>query len=330
MTDASSNPPSRSTTDLSAAFEARTALVTGGAGFIGSHLVDALLELGATVHVIDDGSTGHPEQLPHDHERLRFWPASILDEQAVAEAVRGCRYVFHHAAMVSVPQSAAEPVRCGEVNLVGLQRVMEAAREAGVRRIVFASSSAVYGDEPERPSREDVALQCASPYAASKAAGEAFLAAYARCYGIDAVSLRYFNVFGPRQDPTSPYAAAIAAFIDAARGGRPPRIFGDGMQTRDFIAVADVVNATLRAAAAPERLNGLAINIATGRSITLIDVLNALGRVLEKRIESAFEDPRPGDVRHSAAEVSRARDVLGFEAAVGFEEGLRRTLEALD
>ncbi|MBT8486559.1 MAG: NAD-dependent epimerase/dehydratase family protein [Phycisphaerae bacterium] len=301
-------------------------LVTGGAGFIGSHLVEALRTLGAEVRVLDDLTSGHRTNLPASG--VRFHEGSILDEDALANAIAGCRLVFHQAAMVSVPQSVAEPARCMRVNAVGTQMILEAARAAGVERVMFASSAAVYGDEPSLPSRETDTVDCRSPYAASKAAGEALLSAYAHGYGLSTVSLRYFNVFGPRQDPDSPYAAAVAAFHAALAGGRTPTIFGDGRQTRDFVAIANIVHANLLAASCPGPLTGEAINVGTGRAITLLDLVAALGRVLGVDSAPAFGEPRPGDVRHSTPDITRARELLGYEPIEDLDAGLTRLVNA--
>jgi UDP-glucose 4-epimerase len=298
------------------------ALVTGGAGFIGSHLVRGLLAAGAEVTALDDLSSGHRDNLPGAGEA--FIEASILDGAALGRAIAGCRFVFHEAAMVSVPMSVEDPVRCCEINMTGTERVLEAARRAGVERVVFASSAAVYGDEPSLPCREDAPVDCRSPYAASKAAGESAVAAYGRCYDLSTVSLRYFNIFGPRQDPRSAYAAAIAAFVDALSAGRAPTIFGDGLQTRDFTSVENVVEANLLAATCPRRLAGEVINVGMGSRITLLDAVREIGRALGREVAPVFRDARAGDVRHSVADVTRTREMLGYSAAVGFAEGMRR------
>jgi UDP-glucose 4-epimerase len=308
-----------------AAFDGSTVLITGGAGFIGSHLARRLLKLGAAVRVIDDLSTGRRSNLPP--EPVEFIEASILDERALREAVDGCRLLFHQAAMVSVPRSVQEPLTCAAINTTGTERVLEAARDAGVQRVMFASSAAVYGDEPRLPSREDDPIVCCSPYAASKAAGEALMTAFARCYGLSTISLRYFNIFGPRQDPHSPYAAAIAAFVDAMLAGRPPTIFGDGRQTRDFTPVANVVHANLLAASSERELHGQAVNIGTGRQVNLLEVLAEMARHLKVEATYRFAPPRAGDVRDSTADITRARELLGYEPHVEFATGLGELLE---
>ena len=301
-------------------------LVTGGAGFIGSHLARRLVELGAAVRVIDDLSTGRAENLPL--QSVELIEASILDVPALHRAMDGCRLLFHEAAMVSVPQSIREPLKCAEINITGTERLLEAARDAGVRRVVFASSAAVYGDEPKLPSHEDDPIVCCSPYAASKAAGEALMTAFSRCYGLSTVSLRYFNIFGPRQDPNSPYAAAIAAFVEALTGGRRLTIFGDGRQTRDFTPVANVVWANLLAAVCEDELRGEVLNIGTGRPINLLEVLAEMGRQLGVKPSPRRAPPRAGDVRDSTAEITRARAVIGYEPQIDFPTGLAELLEA--
>lgn len=305
-------------------------LITGGAGFIGSHLALTLRGLGAQVRVIDDLSSGHERNLAvenSDGPAIEFVKASILDDAALNKAAEGCRFVFHHAAMVSVPQSVAEPGRCMEVNVLGTERVLNAARKAGASRVMFAASAAAYGNDPKLPSTETDLPDIWSPYAQSKVAGEMLLATYARCYGLSTVSLRYFNVFGPRQDPKSPYAAVITAFADALMNGKTPKVFGDGSQTRDFIPIENVVHANLLAASSPRALAGEVVNIGCGGRVSLIDVLNVMGAVLGVPATPEKLPPRAGDVMHSSANIGRAREVLGFAPIVGFDEGIRRTLE---
>ena len=295
-------------------------LVTGGAGFIGSHLACRLAELGAAVRVIDDLSTGSRANLAGADIDLRT--ASILDDRALRAAVDGCRFVFHEAAMVSVPLSVENPLRCAEINIIGTERVLEAARDAGAQRIIFASSSAVYGDEPNLPSTERDPIDCRSPYAASKAAGEALMTAFGRCYDISIVSLRYFNIYGPRQDPNSPYAAVIAAFLSALSDARPPTIFGDGRQTRDFTYVDDVVEANLRAAMCEKPLAGEIVNIGTGTQSSLLDVLRSLSESLNVDVKPRFEAERRGDVRESVADIAKARAMIGYQPATTLADGL--------
>jgi len=304
-------------------FRGGRALITGGAGFIGSHLGRRLLELGAAVVVLDDLSTGKVENVPAGAELVR---RSILDEGAMAEAVGGCDWVFHEAAMVSVPQSVEEPERCFAINVTGTQRVLESARQAGVKRVVFASSSAVYGGDPSLPSRESDTPDPVSPYAASKLASEHLLRAYGSCFDLSTVSLRYFNVFGPGQSDDSGYAAAIAAFQKALRGGQTPVIYGDGKQTRDFVPVENVVHANLLAASAAEDLRGEAFNVGLGKRVNLLEVLDSMASILRVEVEPRFAEERAGDVRDSEASIVRAGEVLGYAPILGFREGITRLL----
>lgn len=305
---------------------AATALVTGGAGFIGSHLAESLLASGRRVRVLDDLSSGHRRNLPDGDAALEFVEASIEDGAAVRAAVEGCDAVFHLAAEVSVPRTMEDPERAFAINVAGAERVFRAAGASGVRSVVFASSAAVYGPKPSLPSRERDPFDCASPYAAHKASGELLLQSYARRFGFHAASLRFFNVFGPRQDPGSAYAAVISAFIDAAIAGRRPTVFGDGSQTRDFVPVANVVQA-LRLASDPERrLEGEAFNVGLGERRSLLDLLGGLGEIAGRDLAPEFRPPRAGDVPHSCAAIDRAREILGYAPGTPFEEGLRRTV----
>ena len=300
----------------------RQSLVTGGAGFIGSHLATALLSSGDRVRVLDDLSSGHRRNLAEGSE---FVEASILDERDVREAMGGCELLVHLAAEVSVPRSWEDPARAFRINLEGTERVFRLAGEAGVRSVVFASSAAVYGPTPSLPSKESDPFDCASPYAAHKAAGELMLQSYARRYGFHAASLRFFNVFGPRQDPKSAYAAVISAFMDAAAAGRRPLVFGDGSQTRDFVPVADVVEA-IRLAADPSRsLRGEAFNVGLGERRSLLDLIATLSKVSGRDLDPELRPPRAGDVPHSCASIERATRELGYVPPVSFEEGLAET-----
>lgn len=305
-------------------FRGRRCLVTGGAGFIGSHLARALAAAGAEVRVLDDLSSGDPKNLDGiDAELTR---ASILDAAALKDAIQGCDFVFHHAAMVSVPESVGDPDGCLRINIVGTQRVLEAAKDAGVRRVTIASSAAVYGDEPSLPSKETDPTDCRSPYAAGKASGETLASAFSHCYGLSTVSLRYFNIFGPRQDPTSPYAAVISAFADRLIRGVQPTVNGDGSQTRDFTPVDNVVHANLLAASHKGDHKGTVCNIGTGRSISLLDLLDAMGSALGVDVDPAFGPPRPGDVMHSRADITKAASAIGYTPIKSFEDGIAETL----
>jgi nucleoside-diphosphate-sugar epimerase len=302
------------------------ALVTGGAGFIGSHLVDALLARSRRVRVLDDFSSGRREFLLVD-PALEVVTGDIRDPEAVRRAVAGVEVIFHEAALRSVPRSVEDPYSYHDVNVTGTMRLLLAAREAGVRRLVFASSSSVYGDQPVQPLHEEMRPRPISPYGASKLIGEHYCANFSRHYGLPTVALRYFNVFGPRQDPNSEYAAVVARFILAARRGVPLEIHGDGKQTRDFTYVSNVVDANLAAAEAPPG-GGHVFNVACGERLSVLDIAARLEEVLGRTLPRRHTPPRPGDVRDTLADISRARAQVGYQPAVGFTEGLRRTVAA--
>ena len=306
----------------------RPALVTGGAGFIGSHLVDALLDQGFRVRVIDDFSSGREENLADARGRFELLRGDFTDPEVAARAVEGVELVFHQGAVPSVPRSVAEPVRTNRVNVDGTLAVLEAARRAGVRRLVYAASSSAYGDTEVLPKVETLPADPRSPYALQKHVGEVYCRLYHELYGLETVALRYFNVFGPRQDPRSTYAAVVPRFATACLRGEPPRIHGDGEQSRDFTYVADTVRANLLAADAPGAV-GRVINVAGGRRIAMNRLLAEIQEIVGSELEPIHEPARPGDVRHSLADLSRARDLLGFEPAVPLAEGLRRTIESL-
>jgi nucleoside-diphosphate-sugar epimerase len=300
-------------------------LVTGAAGFIGSNLVRALLERGGTVRAIDSLATGQRLNLVGIEQQIEFIEADLRDPQAVSRAMEGVEVVFHQAALPSVARSVADPLASHEVNATGTLRLLQAARQSGVRRLVYASSSSVYGDTPALPKREDLATNPLSPYAVSKLAGEHYCRVFTRLFGLETVSLRYFNVFGPRQDPTSEYAAVVPKFIAAMSRGEAPEIHGDGTQSRDFTYVANVVDANLRAADAPG-VGGEVLNVACGRRASLLDLVATLNDILGTTIEARFGEPRPGDVKHSLADISRARSLLAYEPRVQLEEGLARAV----
>jgi UDP-glucose 4-epimerase len=302
-----------------------TVLVTGGAGFIGSHVVDALVETGHAVRVLDDLFTGSSDNV---NPAAELTVASVSDEDPVRAAVDSCETVFHIAAHRAVERSVHNPLATDLANVHGTLTVLAAAHEAGVRRVVSASSSSVYGGSDTVPTPETEPLAPRSPYAVSKMAGEHYCRVYTELFGLETVALRYFNVYGPRQRPDSPYAAVIPLFIDALREGEPPVVHGDGRQSRDFTFIADTVRATLAAAAAPaERCAGRAYNVAPGETHDLIELLAILGRLLDVQPKPEYTAPRAGDVRRTMADPSAARRDLGFSCEVGFEEGLRRTVE---
>jgi UDP-glucose 4-epimerase len=303
-------------------------LVTGAAGFIGSNIVQELVARGDEVRALDNLSTGRMANLESLESQIEFVREDIQNAEAVAEAVRGVDYVLHQAALPSVPRSVEDPLASHEANATGTLNVLIAARDAGVKRVVYASSSAVYGNSPTLPKQEDMPTDPLSPYAVNKLAGEQYCKVFTVLYGLPTVALRYFNVFGPRQDPTSQYAAAIAAFVTTMLQGRPPTIYGDGLQSRDFTYVSNVVTANLLACEREEAV-GCTVNIACGQRITLLDLVAEINNLLGTAIEPIFAPERPGDVKHSLADISRARATLGFEPAIGLREGLARTIEAV-
>ncbi|MEX0776803.1 MAG: NAD-dependent epimerase/dehydratase family protein [Phycisphaeraceae bacterium] len=314
-------------------FRQTRVLVTGGAGFIGSHLVEGLLALGATVVALDDlsGTDGSWENLQpfkgSAGDRLTLVQGSILESETVAQSVAGCRYVFHQAALGSVPKSVAEPQRFTEVNVTGTLNVLEAARAARVERVMFAASSSAYGDAPTLPKVETMPVLPRSPYAANKVACEAMMMAWACSYGMDTAALRYFNIFGPRQNANSAYAAVIAAFAKAIVAGTNPVIYGDGEQSRDFTFVHNVVHANLLAARSREPLGGQVINIACGTRITVNELAVMMAQMMGRPDLKAEHHPdRAGDVKHSLAELTRARLALGYEPIVDFPSGLKPTV----
>lgn len=311
-------------------FERKRILVTGGAGFIGSHLVEALVTLGADVVALDDLSGGDWANLDGFGERVEQITGSILDESLLRRAVAGCEVIFHEAALGSVPRSVEQPVRYHQVNVMGTVNVLQAACEARVRRVVFAGSSSAYGDppNPDAPKVETQRPSALSPYAASKLAGEYAFAAFANCYEIDTAVLRYFNVFGPRQNANSAYAAVIAAFAKALLGGQRAMIYGDGEQSRDFTFVHNVVHANLLAARCEEALGGRVFNTACAKRITVNQLYWRMAELLDRaELEPEYQPGRAGDVRHSLADIRLAQQVLGYEPQVAFEEGLAQTVQ---
>ena len=308
-------------------FVGQRALVTGGAGFIGSHIVQALITLGAEVVVLDDLSAGRRDNLAA-FKLKEFIGASILDREAVSLAMRGVQLVFHQAAMASVPMSVERPREFYEVNVMGTLNVLHAAAEAGAKRVMFAASSSAYGETEILPKLESFPPTPLSPYASSKVAGEGLLRAWAHCYGVDTVALRYFNIFGPRQTADSAYAAVIAAFAKAMLQGQRPTIFGDGEQSRDFTYVDNAVHANLLAARSVRAIRGDVMNVAVGKRVTLNQLARVMAGALGRHdLTPVHHPPRAGDVKHSLADLTHARNVIGYEPVVDFETGLRATMD---
>jgi nucleoside-diphosphate-sugar epimerase len=301
-------------------------LVTGGAGFIGSNIVDELLRRGHDVIVMDDLSVGREENLAGVRGKIDFRKQSIRDLQAVESACSGVDYVIHLAALASVPRSVKNPVETNAVNIDGTLNVLVAARDRKVRRVVYAASSSAYGEAATLPKVETMPAAPVSPYGVTKYVGELYAQVFGRVYGLGNVSVRYFNVFGPRQDPTSQYSGVLSRFMLAVLRGEQPVIFGDGEQSRDFTFIDNIVDETLRACEA-EQASGMVFNGGTGARITLNEVIKVLEKIAGRRIDPRYDPPRPGDIRHSQADISLARKLLGYQPLVYFEEGLRRTWE---
>jgi UDP-glucose 4-epimerase len=301
-------------------------LVTGGAGFIGSNIVERLVARGERVRVLDDFSSGKRENLAAVVDRVELLQGTICDAALVRYALRDADYVLHLAARPSVIESIERPDLCHAGNVTGTFNVLMAAREAGVKRLVFSASAAAYGNSAPLPNREDAAPDPLSPYAVAKVTGEYYCKTFAELYSLPTVALRYFNVFGPRQNPHSQYASVIPKFITMMLRGEPPTIFGDGEQTRDFVHVENVFRANLLACQAPG-VEGRLFNIAAGRAVSVNELAATIGRILGKPIAPVHAAERPGEVRHSTADIARARQLLGYEPSVGFEDGLRQTVE---
>jgi len=306
--------------------------VTGGAGFIGSHLSEELIRRGHTVRVVDDFSTGKRGNVDAAARAagvpvsaIQLVEGDLADLEVARRAVDGADYVLHQAAIPSVPRSVKDPITSNRANIDGTLNVLVAARDARVKRLIFAGSSSEYGDTPTLPKHEDMPTNPLSPYALQKAVGEEYLKLFTRLYGLETVSIRYFNVFGPRQDPGSPYSGVISLFIKWLLAGERPTIYGDGEQTRDFTYVANVVDGVLRACEAPGA-SGESINVATEGRVSLNQLLGELQRIIGTRLEPIYGPPRVGDVRDSQASIAKARRILGYEPSVPFEEGLRRTV----
>jgi nucleoside-diphosphate-sugar epimerase len=302
------------------------ALITGGAGFIGSHIAEELVRQGCIVTVLDNLASGRLKNLEAIKTGVRFVQGDIQDEPVLAEVAQGCDVVFHQAAVVSVTKTVAEPVSSTAVNDLGTLKVLEAARQNGVKRVVLASSSAVYGDDPQLPKIESMATNPLSPYAVQKLTNEYYALLYQRLYGLETVCLRYFNVYGPRQDPSSPYSGVISIFMTQAKRGLAPTIYGDGHQSRDFVFVKDVVQANILAADSPGA-PGQVFNVGTGNSIDISTLWSHIADLAQCSAAPQYADSRPGDIVHSVAGIKKARERLGFSPAVSFDQGVAQTFD---
>ena len=303
-------------------------LVTGGAGFIGSHLVDALLARGHEVAVYDNFSNGRRENIAPNLTRIELFEEDIRDLPTLRRAMAGVDYVLHEAALGSVPRSIEDPATSNDINVTGTLNVLIAARDAGVKRLVNASSSSIYGDSQELPKHERMAFKPKSPYALTKVAAEEYTRIFFESYGLETISLRYFNVFGPRQDPSGPYAAVIPLFVEAILEDRQPRINGDGRHSRDFTYIDNVVSLNLLALEAPRGACGKPYNGGIEGQFTLLQLVAEINKALGKHIDPTFGPPRAGDVEHSCASIDAAKEALAYKPIVGFEEGIRRTVDA--
>jgi nucleoside-diphosphate-sugar epimerase len=302
-------------------------LITGAAGFIGSSIARALLARGEKVRGLDNFSTGKRENLTEILDRMDFQEVDLLDLDAVRKACTGVDFILHEAAIPSVPKSVRDPLESNRANIDGTVNLLVAARDAKVKRVVYAASSAAYGDTPTLPKHEEMKPDPISPYAVAKLASEHYMVSFYRCYGLETVSLRYFNVFGPRQDPSSPYSGVLAKFITVMLRGEQPTIFGDGEQSRDFTYIDNVVEANLLACKASADAAGRVFNVATGRRITLNEIFQSLQSLTSYAGQPKYEPEREGDIKHSLADISKAHTALGYQPTVDFEEGLRRTVQ---
>jgi len=303
-------------------------LVTGGAGFIGSNIVDALVRDGNKLRVLDDFSSGKRENLSGALNKIELLEGDIRDKAIVAKAVLGVDYILHQAALRSVPKSMTNPHFYNDVNITGTLNILSAAKEAKVKRVVFASSSSIYGETDKLPETEDLYPLLISPYALTKLAGEFYCRIFSSSSKLEAVSLRYFNVFGPRQSLENEYAVVIPKFINCMLKGEQPPVHGDGRQTRDFTYIDNVVQANLKAATA-KKASGEVFNIACGKAYSVLDIISAVNKILKKSIKPKFTPPRPGDVKDTLADISKAKRILGFDPKIGFEEGMGRTVASL-
>lgn len=301
-------------------------LITGGGGFIGSHLVERFISEGRDVRVVDNFLTGKRENLAPFKGRFELIEGDLADPEVCRRACQGVSIIFHEAALPSVPKSVANPVASHRSNIEATFNLLVAAREAGVKRLIYAASSSAYGETETLPKIETIIPSPLSPYAVQKLTGEHYCTAFTRCYGLETLSLRYFNVFGPRQDPASQYAAAIPAFVTAILQDRPPTIYGDGEQTRDFTYIENVLHANKLAAEAP-RTRGEAINVACGERISINDIIRTINQSLGKNVVPRHVEPRPGDIRHSWADIRLAEQLIGFRPVVSFQDGLQKAVD---
>lgn len=301
-------------------------LITGGAGFIGSNIARRLVSLGENVVILDDFSTGKRENINDLLPKVELIEGDICDPRTVSKATKGVDFVLHHAAVVSVARSIDDPTCTNKVNVTGTLNCLIAAREAGVKKFVYAASSSAYGDTPVLPKSEDMKASPTSPYGVSKLTGEMYCKVFNDVFGLPTVSLRYFNIFGPYQDPLSPYAAVIPIFATRILRGEPPLVYGDGNQSRDFTYIDNAVEANLLAIKSKDAA-GMVFNVACGRRYTLNQLVEKIGEIIGKKIEPRYTDPRPGDILHSQGDISAARKILGYEPKIDFEEGLRRTID---
>jgi nucleoside-diphosphate-sugar epimerase len=305
-------------------------LITGGAGFIGSNIVEELVKRGEKVRVLDNFSTGKRDNLQPFVSKLEVFEGDVRSYHIVREAVEGVDFVLHQAALPSVPRSVKDPLTSNEVNVVGTLNILNAAKDARVQRIVYASSSSIYGDLETLPKTEDMLPKPLSPYAVSKLAGEKYCQVFTKLYGLETVSLRYFNVFGPRQDPTSQYSAVIPKFVYGIKSEKPPVVYGDGEQSRDFTFVENVVQANLLACEKGlEELAGEVFNIACGKRVTINMLINTINELLGTKVKPEYATPRAGDVKHSLANIGKAQQFLGYEAKVDFKEGMKKVIGCL-
>lgn len=305
-------------------------LITGGGGFIGSNIAEALLKSGARVRILDNFSTGKRDNILPFRHQIEIIEGDVRSFHIVRDAVDGIDYVLHQAALPSVPRSIKDPITSNEVNVTGTLNILQAARDAGVKRLVFASSSSIYGDLEVLPKTEEMLPKPLSPYAVSKLAGEKYCGVFTQIYGLETVALRYFNVFGPRQDPTSEYSAVIPKFVNAMLRGEAPRVYGDGTQSRDFTFVENAVQANLLACKIKETpVSGQVFNIACGKAVTLNHLVDTINQILHTNIKPEYTDRRPGEIQHSLANVGKANQFLGYEVKVDFKQGIKRVIDTM-